>query len=434
MRKIIIPLVILILWLPCFLHAEESMGIKIAVLPFEVFSIEQETELGAAVAKKLSRQLAQNPYVLTSDFQSVQSIMREDAYDTLGEQKLQTMARLLEANFLVFGSLTKIRNEISIDVQIFNNFPLETYFKTFAEGTDIDALAEDIASKIELEVMEKSEFIPPAQRPKLTLQQGPAAVEGLQQTIQTDAIDAELARELGLKELDVTIREKTPARIEPQPEAAETLQEDHPDVVDIAQKKQVVISQEQIEGVSDNETIMEGEQSTAEAKVPEGTLEEVIEKEAATADAEDPLQKKDSRSAFSFDKPVNINADTMEYDNKKNRALFKGNVVARQGDITMFADTMEVLYRSKGGLRKLSALGNVKVIQGERIATGQKIVFYNDQQKIVATGNPRVWQGDNVIYGKKITVYLKEDRSVVEGGAQDRASATIYPRKKKPKK
>jgi lipopolysaccharide export system protein LptA len=107
----------------------------------------------------------------------------------------------------------------------------------------------------------------------------------------------------------------------------------------------------------------------------------------------------------------------------------------------MFADTIDVLYGEKndaqpdkGKLRQLTAVGNVKVIQGERIATGQKIVFYNDEQKIVATGGPRVWQGDNVIVGTKITVYLKEDRSVVEGTPQDRVSATIFPKEKKNKK
>ena len=45
-----------------------------------------------------------------------------------------------------------------------------------------------------------------------------------------------------------------------------------------------------------------------------------------------------------------------------------------------------------------------------------------------------MWQGDNVIQGKKITVLLQEDRTIVEGGGEGRASATIYPKKKKPKK
>jgi lipopolysaccharide export system protein LptA len=106
--------------------------------------------------------------------------------------------------------------------------------------------------------------------------------------------------------------------------------------------------------------------------------------------------------------------------------------VARQGDIVMFADKMDVLYNDEGEIRTIASKGNVKVIQGERIATGDKIIFFNQEQKIVVTGNPRVWQGDNVIQGKKITVFLKEDRSVIEGGPDERVNVTIYPDKAKP--
>ena len=155
---------------------------------------------------------------------------------------------------------------------------------------------------------------------------------------------------------------------------------------------------------------------------------------------QDTDRKEDSKS-IKLDQPVNISSDSLEYSNKDNTAIFRGNVVARQGDMSMFADQMEATYagksgekNEKGGIKELAATGNVKIIQGERIATGQKIVFYGDEQKIVATGNPRVWQGNNVIVGNKITVYLKQDRSVVEGTPQDRVSATIQPKEKKGKK
>ena len=98
----------------------------------------------------------------------------------------------------------------------------------------------------------------------------------------------------------------------------------------------------------------------------------------------------------------------------------------------MFADKMDVLYNDEGEIRTIASKGNVKVIQGERIATGENIIFFKQEQKIVVTGNPRVWQGDNVIQGKKITVFLKEDRSVIEGGPDGRVNATIYPDKAKP--
>jgi len=136
--------------------------------------------------------------------------------------------------------------------------------------------------------------------------------------------------------------------------------------------------------------------------------------------------KKDS-GFFSLSKAISINADSMEYDNRENKGIFKGNVVARQDDIVMFASSMQVYYSEGGGLSRVDARGNVRVIQGDRIATGNRIIFNNATQTIVATGSPRVWQGDNVVHGTKITVYLKEERTVVEGDPNSRASATIYP-------
>jgi lipopolysaccharide export system protein LptA len=136
--------------------------------------------------------------------------------------------------------------------------------------------------------------------------------------------------------------------------------------------------------------------------------------------------KKDS-GFFSLSKAISINSDTMEYDNRANKGVFKGNVVARQADIVMFANSMHVYYSDGGGLSRVDAQGNVRVVQGDRIATGSRIIFNNATQTIVATGSPRVWQGDNVVHGTKITVYLKEERTVVESDSNSRASATIYP-------
>jgi len=134
--------------------------------------------------------------------------------------------------------------------------------------------------------------------------------------------------------------------------------------------------------------------------------------------------------SFGSNLPVNINADTLEYDNKRNMVAFKGHVVARQGDMVIFADAMNVTYEQKGKLKQIEAQGGVKIIQADRIATGDSITYYNEEQKIVLNGNPRVWQGDNVINGEKITVFIKEERSIVEGSTANRVSATIVPKKK----
>jgi len=386
MKKYIIGIVLSALLVPCFARAEQEMAVSVAVVPFESFSGEQKTALGRDVAVKLLQQLSANPLIITPDIESLKEVIGKDDAGAPTEDRLREVAKQLKVNFLLFGSVTTVKDALSIDAQVFYNFPGDNYFKTYAAGPDIDKVVEELAGKLEQELLDKARGIPSAQRPKMKMRQQPL-------TARPDAADYEKAvsRELAAEQED-----------------------------DEAESKKIKAAES-----TEPEDLVE---DTA----PRHTGPKKIKKQSSQSD------RKQESLPFKLEQPVNISADSMEYSNKDNSAIFRGNVVARQGDIVMFAEQMEATYagkagekNEKGGIKELVATGNVKIIQGERIATGQRIVFYGDEQKIVATGNPRVWQGDNVIVGTKITVYLKQDRSVVEGSTQDRVSATIYPKEKK---
>ena len=129
--------------------------------------------------------------------------------------------------------------------------------------------------------------------------------------------------------------------------------------------------------------------------------------------------------------PLRITSQKLEADNKNLFILFTGNVVAKQGEMTIFADVARVDYEKKeegNEVREIVATGNVKIQQGDRVATGQKAVFYNTEQKIVLTGQPKVWQGKDMISGEKITVLLEEDKSFVESGPDRRVEVILYPK------
>lgn len=126
--------------------------------------------------------------------------------------------------------------------------------------------------------------------------------------------------------------------------------------------------------------------------------------------------------------PINISSDSVEADQKKNTVTFKGNVVAKQEDITLYANTLIILYDpNTKQLKEIVAIGNVKVVQRERRATGQKATFHQDENKVVLDGEAVVREGDNVIRGEKITFYVDEERSVVESGRGGRVTTHITP-------
>ncbi len=108
--------------------------------------------------------------------------------------------------------------------------------------------------------------------------------------------------------------------------------------------------------------------------------------------------------------------------------MFKGNVIARQEDTTLYANTLTITYDPETKkLKEIVAVGNVKVVQMDRRATGQKATFDQDKNKVVLDGEAVVREGANVIRGERIIFYVDEERSVVEGGKGGRVSTSITP-------
>jgi lipopolysaccharide export system protein LptA len=124
--------------------------------------------------------------------------------------------------------------------------------------------------------------------------------------------------------------------------------------------------------------------------------------------------------------PIYIDSDTLEANQKE--VIYKGNVVARQEDMTLYANTLTIIYDSETKkLKEIIATGNVKVVQLDRRATGQKVTFDQDENKVVLDGDAVIREGANVIRGERITFYVEEERSVVESGKGGRVTTSITP-------
>jgi len=126
--------------------------------------------------------------------------------------------------------------------------------------------------------------------------------------------------------------------------------------------------------------------------------------------------------------PIDITSDKVEAYWKENLIIFKGNVIARQKDIVIYADSVEAVIIEDGkGIDRVTAGGNVKIQQGLRVAHCQKAIFYNREQKVVLTGEPKVVEGDNIVSGDEIIFDLEKNRVDVKGGASGRGKAKVQP-------
>ena len=361
-----------------FSSSKVAATLRVAVLPFEVYSDESTEYLTDTIAKELSAQMAIDKKITTVDQADIKRVLESEPPLNFNEVALKRISERLTAHFLVLGSLTRISENLSMDVYVFNPQGPTPFSKDFTEGKELNSLVRQMARKVSAKVLLIARNYPELQEPE--------AVEKA--------------------ELKATVEEAAPSDTQPSPSASVQKEEEKEETKAVLTEGQV--REEPLE---------------PEAK-------ETVVSMLATPDLEKAVEEpKDisSSSPFAADRPIKITSDTLEADNKRNMVTFKGNVIARQESMVIFSDIMKVNYERKGGIKTVEASGAVKMTQEDRIATGQKIVFYNPEQKIVLTGNPKIWQDDNLISCDKVTVLLKEDKIFFEG----EVDSTIYPKSAK---
>ncbi len=155
--------------------------------------------------------------------------------------------------------------------------------------------------------------------------------------------------------------------------------------------------------------------------------------------------------------PLHISAAQMEADQDQRVIIFKGQEKADYGDSTLYTDKLLVFYKPEdktkgkgrspspspppgkgqetsplaglGGdqIDRIEAWGNVRYVQGDRVATGEKAIYYRDKDEIVLLGHPQVWRGEDYMKGSKITMHLATKKVEVESSPAQRVEAHLYP-------
>jgi lipopolysaccharide export system protein LptA len=137
------------------------------------------------------------------------------------------------------------------------------------------------------------------------------------------------------------------------------------------------------------------------------------------------------------DKPVHIEAATLEVRDKDKVATFSGNVRVTQGDTGLRCKSLLVFYEQGGdagadksktmqaatpgpggqqSIKRLEAHGGVVVTQKEQTATGETGIFDMATNTVTLTGNVMMTQGQNVLRGDRLVVDLTSGVSRVESG------------------
>jgi lipopolysaccharide export system protein LptA len=153
------------------------------------------------------------------------------------------------------------------------------------------------------------------------------------------------------------------------------------------------------------------------------------------------------------DKPIKINAESLEVRNNDKQATFSGDVRLVQGDVKMNSTSLVVFYDdqpppaqpapapSKGGkpaataqitpqqqnqqVKRVEAKGSVTVQQKDQIATGDLGIFDMRANTVEMTGHVVISRGPNVLKGDHLTVNMNTGDSLLTCGQANKKCPVV---------
>ena len=121
--------------------------------------------------------------------------------------------------------------------------------------------------------------------------------------------------------------------------------------------------------------------------------------------------------------PIEISAkDGLEWSQKEQVYIARGNAVARQGTTTISGDTLSAWYtRASNGnpqIFRIDAIGNVRILSAQQTAYGNRGVYIIKQRLMILTGTPKLFSGSDEIKAQdSLEFWDKKNLAIARGGA-----------------
>ena len=124
--------------------------------------------------------------------------------------------------------------------------------------------------------------------------------------------------------------------------------------------------------------------------------------------------------------PVDVAADRIEVQDRADRAIFSGNVVVRQAELSLNAEWLTVAYSDTGGIQieRLDASGGVTVRSPSETARGQYAIYDLNDRLITLVGGVVLTRGESQVRGGRLVLDLDSGRAVMDGGARTPAGTS----------
>ncbi len=125
---------------------------------------------------------------------------------------------------------------------------------------------------------------------------------------------------------------------------------------------------------------------------------------------------------------VTIQSDHLDIWHDKQQALFTGNVHLVRDDFELFCDSLRAFYKSEkdgGGIDHALAIGDVRLLQGDKKGSADSAVIDNEKQIITLKGNAVMQQVGGRIEGDIIVHDMVAKTTEVRQGENGRVRLRI---------
>lgn len=120
--------------------------------------------------------------------------------------------------------------------------------------------------------------------------------------------------------------------------------------------------------------------------------------------------------------PVEITSEELELDQESGQAIFTGNVIVRQGDITMTCGRMTVEYgenaEGNNEIRLIRMFNGVTFASDTEAAESNSAVYSLTNETLVMNGSVLVTQGPTALSSDKLTYDLQSGDGRLEGNVK----------------
>tara|TARA_A100001011_G_scaffold3950_1_gene4553 strand:+ start:18836 stop:19294 length:459 start_codon:yes stop_codon:yes gene_type:complete len=126
--------------------------------------------------------------------------------------------------------------------------------------------------------------------------------------------------------------------------------------------------------------------------------------------------------------PIEIVADTMEWNKQLGQAIAIGNAKAIQGKSIIKADKIiAVLDKTDNQqITQLLANGNVSFFKDNQLATGDEAIYHLNKDKVIITGNVKLERDNNIVKGEKLIIDFLTGLSKMEGSKSNQKVKMKY--------